>query len=215
MRVEAGHPVLTIVERVTNEGGEPLEYMWTHHPTFGPPFLGPACRIDTDARLVRADDRFDGPFNPVAPSTAGTWPYLPARDGGQLDLSRAPDPSTPRHLLAYLGNFDRGWYAVTNPELGVGFGLTWPATVLPYAWLWQEAHASTGYPWYGNTYGMALEPSTSFPGQGLVNVMEKTRTHRTLPPGGSESLALRAVVYDSVGGVKTMGEDGTVEASDG
>ena len=63
MRVEAGAPALLLREQITNEGGEPIDYMWGHHPSYGPPFLSDACRIDIGARVLRADDSFDGPYN--------------------------------------------------------------------------------------------------------------------------------------------------------
>jgi len=61
MRVEASRPVLLLRERITNECGEPIDYMWGHHPSYGPPFLSDACRIDIGARTLRADDSYDGP----------------------------------------------------------------------------------------------------------------------------------------------------------
>jgi hypothetical protein len=74
MRVEVGTPVLLLREQITNEGGEPIDYMWGHHPGYGPPFLSDACRIDIGARALRADDIFDGPYNPLAPGRRYDWP---------------------------------------------------------------------------------------------------------------------------------------------
>ena len=55
-------------------------------------------------------------------------------------------------------------------------GLVWPKAVFPYAWFWQEMHASPGFPWYGEVYVMAIEPFTSMPGHGLTRVMEDRDT---------------------------------------
>jgi galactose mutarotase-like enzyme len=91
MRVGAGKPVLSLRERVTNEGGEPVDYMWSHHPAFGAPFLSGACRIDTNARTLIADDLYDSPVSPLAPGERYAWP-TGGRDGEEVDLSRVPGP---------------------------------------------------------------------------------------------------------------------------
>lgn len=209
MRVEAGRPMLTFLERVGNEGREPVDYLWGHHPAYGAPFLSEACRIDTAAQSLRADDAYDGPHNPLELDRTYRWPEVDS-ENSRLDLSHVPGEETPRQLLAYLGGFKSGWYAITNAELGFGVGLVWPAEVLPYAWLWQEMHASPGYPWYQNAYVMAIEPNTSFPAQGLVAAMAKTGTHRTLEPGEFAELEFGAVFYESSTGVARIESDGVV-----
>jgi hypothetical protein len=215
MRVEAGRPVLLLRERVTNEGGEGLDYMWGHHPAYGAPFLGGSCRIDVGARRLRADERYDSPVNPLVPDAHLIWP-MAERDGRSADLSRVPDERTPQTLLAYFEfEEETAWYGITNTEQGFGVGLVWPAAAFPYAWFWQELHASPGFPWYKGAYVMAIEPSTSIPGQGLVTMMEKTGLHRTLAPGESAEAELRAVFYDSSNGITRIEPDGTVVQREG
>jgi Domain of unknown function (DUF4432) len=209
MRVEPGQPVLTVHEKITNDGGEEMEYMWGHHPSFGPDFLSEACRIDVGARKVLADDEFDGPYNPLEPKRDYDWPNV-ERDGKTTDMSVVPGRDTPRHILAYFHDFESAWYGITNTELGFGVGLVWPKEVFPYAWFWQEMNASTGYPWYKRAYIMAIEPFTSYPGQGLTTVMEKTGTQRLLKPGESTEVELRAVFYKSSTGVRNIASDGAV-----
>src|SRR5699024_1909951 len=117
---------------------------------------------------------------------------------------------TPRDTLGYLKDFESGWYGITNTALGFGVGLVWDAAMFPYAWYWQEMNASGGYPWYKAAYVMAIEPASSIPGQGLVNVMEKTQTHRTIAAGASEETELRAVFYETGSGINGIAPDGTV-----
>jgi hypothetical protein len=105
MRVEAGTPVLLLREQITNEGGEPIDYMWGHHPGYGPPFLSDACRIDIGARALRADDSFDGPYNPLAPDRHYDWP-IGEREGVSADLSVVPGQTVPRHLLGSVRQAD-------------------------------------------------------------------------------------------------------------
>jgi hypothetical protein len=209
MRVEAGLPQLIIQERITNEGGEPMDYMWGHHPAYGSPFLSEACRIDTGATAFRADDTYPGTANPLTPGASYTWP-IAAKDGAEVDMSQVPGPAEPRDILAYFEEFESGWYGITNTHLGVGVGLVWPREVFPYAWFWQEMYGSVGFPWYKSVYVMAIEPFTTFPGQGLVTAMEKTGSHCTLDPGKSVEVELRAVFYESKTGIKRIEADGTV-----
>ena len=179
--------------------------MWSHHPAYGAPFLSEHCVIDTDARNLLADDEYIGAANPLAPGQSQPWPRF-----GELDMSRVPAPDQPRDLLAYLTDFETGWYAITNTELGFGIGLSWDASVFPYAWFWQELNSSPGFPFYQNSYVIAIEPASSIPGQGLTAVMEKTGAHLTLQPGEAREVALKAVFFESQAGVTSIDGDGKV-----
>lgn len=196
---------LHISGRITNHAGEPMDYMWSHHPAYGAPFLSDACRIDTGARALQADEGYTGTANPLALNTRYDWP-----DADGVDMSRVPGAAVQRDTLAYLTDFESGWYAITNTELGFGVGLAWPLEAFPYAWYWQEINASAGFPFYQNCYVMAIEPATSIPGHGLVHVMETSGLHRTLPPGASAESALTVVFYDSTAGVTAIDPDGNV-----
>lgn len=213
LRVTPGRPVLQIQERITNQGWEPVAYMWGHHPAFGAPFLSGACRIDTNARRLTADDAvYEGALNPLAPGQSIAWPQV-AGNGG-TDLSRVPGEETPRRTMAYLSEFsgDAGWYGITNRDLGCGVGLVWPTAVFPYAWFWQEMYATPGFPWYQGVYVMAIEPFTSYPA-GLTTVIEKTGTHRMLEPGATAEAELSAVFYEATAGISGIAPDGTVTVS--
>jgi galactose mutarotase-like enzyme len=200
---------LALEERVTNEGNETLAAMWSHHPCLGAPFLSPSCLLDTDARSVRADMSYDTPGGRLRPGGAWSWPMAEARDGGAVDLRLMPASGD---TFAYLGDFEEGWCAITNPDLGFGLAFSWPAATFPHAWLWQELHSSRGFPFYGAAYTMALEPASSVPGLGLVHVMEQTGTHLTLAPGEHLDFHLRATLYAApcAGGVEHVSRDGTV-----
>jgi len=209
MSLHSGQPSLLIEETLTNEGAEPMRFMWGHHPAYGAPFISDACRVDVGARRLVDDGIFPGPENPLAPGQGYAWP-LAERDGVQVDMSRVPAPDAVRYLDAYFADFISGWYTITNTELGFGIGLAWPAEVFPYAWFWQEMHAQSGFPWYKSCYVMAIEPFTSIPGAGLVGVMGDTGTHRTLAPGASVEADLVAVFYETTGRVARINRDGTV-----
>jgi Domain of unknown function (DUF4432) len=205
MRVESGKPVLTFREKITNEGGEDMDYMWSHHPAFGAPFISEQCRVDVGARKLLSDDGYTGNANPLKLNTEYAWSMAEG-----VDMSQVPGQDTPRNTLAYFKDFEDAWFAITNTERGFGVGMVWDKALFPYAWYWQEMYASPGYPWYKGVYVMAIEPASSIPGQGLVNVMDKTQSHRSLKAGESAEFEIRAVFYESSIGVQKIEKDGLV-----
>jgi hypothetical protein len=112
--------------------------------------------------------------------------------------------------MAYFMDFSAGWYALTNTELGFGVGLAWPREVYPYAWFWQEMHATPAFPWNREAYVMALEPFTSIPGRGLAEVARTTGTQRRLAAGATAAVDLTATFFESRTGVEHIAADGSV-----
>lgn len=205
MRLEAGSPILHIRERISNHAGEAMDCMWSHHPAFGAPFLSEHCVIDTDARILLADEQYVGAANPLTLDREYAWPLA-----GDLDLTKIPPPHQPRDLLGYLKDFKTGWYSITNTALGFGIGFTWDINVFPYAWFWQELNSSPGFPFYKCSYVIAIEPASSIPGHGLSAVMEKTGSHLTLQPGESREVEIKVVFFESRAGVKHIDDAGNV-----
>jgi hypothetical protein len=187
-----------------------LDYMWGHHPTFGAPLIGPASCIDTGARWFSTDDEFEPIGTDLAKARRYAWPTAETVSG-PVDLSGIPATGQRRALLGYLGGFETGWLAVSNRDLGLGLAVSWPADILPYAWMWQNLEAIDDYPWYGSGYAVAIEPFSSYPGQGLATVMEKTATHRSIEPGASEAIRLTATVFRSQAGVHHVMPSGQVQ----
>ena len=188
-----------------------MDYMWGHHPAYGAPFIGDQTVIDTNATSVTADDELDSPGKSLDPG--GTWSWSNgSREGASVDLRRIPGPGAGRATLAYLHDFadETAWYGLTNMERGIGAGLAWRRDEFPCAWFWQELNASPGYPWYKGVYVMAIEPNTSFPGQGLTRMMEKTGMHRSLDPGESATIEIVAAMYESTTGIDGIALDGSV-----
>ena len=181
---------VVVEERVTNEGGSPLDYMWVHHPAFGAPLVAPGARIRTSATTILADALLDGPANPLEPGSSHAWPLVTTREGRQLDLSVVPDAAPGRQLLGYLSGFEEGSVSIENDTLGFACTLSWQLDVFPYAWLWQELRGTAGRPWFGDAYALAIEPATSYPASGLGEIVATTGTHRVLPAGASASTEL-------------------------
>ena len=186
---------LRLVEQVTNLAGEAMDFVWGHHPAYGAPFLSEHLRLHTNARSVYTDPNYDNEFCRAVPGTRTPWPFAQGKDGQPLDLREFASQSERRFFMGYLSDFDGApWYALLNRQLKLGIGVTWSADVFKHLWFWQEMHASAGFPFYRRTYTMALEPHTSYP-HGLVNVMNTTRTHRTLMPGESLDAELTFAMF--------------------
>jgi hypothetical protein len=160
MILESGEPMLQIREKLMNVGDEAMEFMWAHHPAFGWPFLEEGCQIDLPPCEVVV-------LGSEAPSTSrlveqqAEWPHVKGKSGSIVDLSRMPAPEAKAHDLAFLRGFAPGTYSITNPGSGLSFRLAWENKVFPYLWYWQVTRGAFGYPWYGTTYNLALEPHSS------------------------------------------------------
>jgi hypothetical protein len=53
-----------------------------------------------------------------------------------------------------------GGFAIRNPRTRLEAVLEWDTEVLPYASAWQEHNRSQGFPWWGTTNTIALEPAS-------------------------------------------------------
>lgn len=154
--------VLRLTETVTNDAPDPRTVAWLHHPALGAPFLEEGCRLTTGARTVIADPEAPGTL--LAAGSRHAWPIVHAVDGAEVDLRRVPGPGERREVFAALTDFASPFAAVVNPRRGLGVGLRWSADVFPHAWLWQEVHATTGFPWFRRAYVLAVEPSSVLSG---------------------------------------------------
>lgn len=215
--LDARRPVLHVWERITNEGAQPLPYMWGHHPAFGAPFLDGGCRIDVPAATYLAHDPQDATRTQVAPGRTSEWPHVAGVDGETVDLSVVPGPDARVANLGYLLDLADGWYALSNDHLGLGVGLAWPREVFPCVWLWQELRGTRGYPWHGAVYVMGVEPHSSYPGSGLTEAV-KQGTAPVLEAGASIEATITCAVFQTQGRVRRISPAGDVvfeESTDG
>ena len=208
-RVAVSGPVLSIEETVTNTSPDPIEIMWSHHPAFGAPLIGPSTRIYTSATTITADASDAGAD--LQPSARGDWPHpVPPAGREPADFSRIP--TAPRATLAYLGDFaGAGWYAMVNPEIELGVGLRWDAELFPHAWYWQELRASGGAPWWGEVYGTAIEPASTIPGHGIAHAKSVGANLVQLAGGEARSTRVEATTFVPHGRVRLVGPGGTVD----
>jgi hypothetical protein len=206
---ELDGPVLRLTETVTNESADELEVMWSHHPAFGAPFLEAGCLLAAGCTSVLADDEAPGTL--LAPGSRHAWPHATAGDGRPLDLTAIPGPGDPRAILAYLGDFTSGYFAITNPRLRLGFGLRWPLEVFGQAWLWQEVMSGQGWPWYRRAYAVAVEPATTIPGHGMSTARAKGQAGIGFAGGQARQVVLEAVLFEGTTAVTGIAAGGRVQ----
>lgn len=156
--------VLRVEDTVTNAGDAPRSVAWVQHVGFGAPLLAEGSRLHLPSCTVRADPQAPGTL--LAPDSTHPWPWATSAAGGSLDLRELPGPHRPREVFAALTDLAAGWCAVTNPERGVGVSLRWDVDRFPYAWLWQEMHATSSFPWFGRAYVLGIEPANVLPDHG-------------------------------------------------
>lgn len=209
MVLRAGQKHLEITEQITNLAEEEMAYMWGHHPAFGAPFLDEGTLIHLPERCWIESQEKETAQARMPPGTRSEWPYMKGRNGETLDLSILPPRNERSADLAFIGGFAEGWYGITNPKLGLGFGMVWPADIFPYMWFWQELRGSFGYPWYGANYVAAIEPFSSYDASGLANCIRKG-TARSLKPKEQVRATLLAVCYESEKGITRIDTNGNV-----
>lgn len=181
-------PSVTLDERVVNTSPDPVAFRWVHHPAFGTPFIDGDAYWETDARTVVTDS--DSPGALLPPNMLTSFPVTADSSGDRVDLSRLPPPEHGRAIFAALTDFGDGAARIVSPNAGFAMTLAWDTTVFPYAWFWQECHATRGFPWFRRAYVAAVEPANVLPGEGTVGPLRRGVT-TPLPGHGEITTQLR------------------------
>jgi len=201
-------PALNMKESITNESAETMECTWGHHPALGGGFLDETCRLHVPACRVRTLDDYVSTNSRLEKAQDMPWPHVRGRKGEMIDLSVIPPPSVRSHDMAYLHDFNRGWYAITNASKQIGFGMAWDHAVFKHLWFWQVFRGWSGYPWYGMSYNIGLEPCTSYP-PSLTKAIDHG-TQLRLDPGESLETQLCATVFRDLKTVEEITLNGEV-----
>jgi len=211
LTLPADEPALRVEESVTNEGDLELEYVWQQHLALGRPLIGPGARLDVPAAtgVVEAYGP-DHENNRLAGGETFDWPTAPGVDG-EVDLREFPPEDATIHDVAYATDLDEGWFAVTNPDLDVGFGFTFPTDPFECLWYWQPFGGYAESPYFNRNYNVGLEPTTAYPSGDVPDAQRETGTMDTLAPGETATAAYTAVTYHGVESVSHVSPDGAVE----
>lgn len=209
LSLEAASPTMVMTETLHNVGVEPVPLSYGHHIAFGAPFLSPDCVIDLPGGTVLGQPELFHERNRLTPGFTSTWPTAPARDGSEVDLRTIPPQESGHYDMAYITDMPEGWYAVTNRASGVGIAVTYPVETFRYLWYWQVFGGGTGYPWWGQTYNIGLEPVTSWP-NGDFEEQLANRTAWSLDAGQQQISEIRLTAYYGRTGVQAVRTDGSV-----
>lgn len=210
LTLTSGSPVLEIDETLVNEGEEPAHCVWGEHIALGPPFLSEDCVIDLPGGLVINHPTEFHPNNRLEPGLRRPWPMIESKDGSAVDLSRVPPKSIRAYDQSYITDMPDGWYAITNQRIGLGWGVLFPQEVFRYLWYWQSLGGGYGYPWYGRTYNVGLEPFTSYANEGLDSAIQNG-TALLVEPGQRIEVSLKAIAYTGSERVERINLDGSVD----
>ncbi|MEW5976234.1 MAG: DUF4432 family protein [Acidobacteriota bacterium] len=209
LRMKQGAAALEIEERITNEGAEPMEFMWGHHPAFGAPFLDEHCRLYTPATRVETAHALPACQKLQPEKRFDSFPVIQNNDGQEFDVSRMWPASAGFSHLSYLVGLADAWYCLVNQKTHLGFALKWDLSTFPYLWLWQEFGGTRGYPWWGCGYCTGIEPHSSIPGLGLQKAIERG-TQKRLAVGESITTRLCASLFRAEGEPRSVNDEGHV-----
>jgi galactose mutarotase-like enzyme len=205
MRLESDKATLFMDEAVVNESPVEVAFMWGHHPAYGEPFLGPACRIYTPPCEVLVDEGV-GQQSRLPPGARFRWPMGLGRDGAAVDISRICPRQARIDEMYYLFDLAEPWYAVSNEELGLSLGLAWTGSAFRCLWYWASLGGGFGWPSWGRFYTIALEPMSSYPA-----ILTKAVEHGTelrLAPEASITERLTVSVAEVGGGIAGVDLEG-------
>ena len=214
LTLPADESVLRVEESVTNDGGVELEYVWQQHLALGSPLIGPGATLDVPAATGVVDDYgLDHENNRLVGGETFDWPTAPGLDG-EVDLRTSfPPEDATIHDVAYATDLEEGWYAVTNPDLDLGFGFTFPTNPFECVWYWQPFGGYAESPYFNRNYNVGLEPTTAYPSGDLPDAQRENGTMKTLAPGETIEASFAAVTYHGIDSVSSIGLDGAVDGA--
>lgn len=213
MELRSDKPVLFIEEELTNTSGEDLSFLWGHHVTFGDAFINENCVINLPDCTVVKRSKYDTDASRIAPEGKGALHNFPGRSGGHVDLSKMLPRQSGHGEMLFVEGLKGHWYAVTDKEKKVGFGLAWDEGMFRDLWFCEEFDGNRQYPFYGNTYFLALEPQVSNT-PALSDAIDDG-TAKVLNAGGIVKTWLTAVVYHTDKDIVKVQRDGKVDYADG
>jgi hypothetical protein len=160
MRLDPDARRLELDETVSNRSGEPVELVWGHHCVLGAPLVGAGATLEVAAGTIVTIPELWEDTARLQPGQRSAWPIARGRDGGDVDLSHVPGPEAGSHDDVYLTDLAEGRAEVRNAALGLGFRLTWDASVFRWMITWQPYGGAHAMPLQG-AYALGIEPWVS------------------------------------------------------
>jgi len=194
--LRAGESLARLHYSYANQGPKPIQFVWNIHP---PMTISTATRLDLPARRGFLEAWGNDQF---AAGLEYEWPYAIDRKGRTVDLRTIPPPSEAIADFHYLPDVAEGWYAVTDTEKQVGFGMVFPISVLPHLWLFRTIGGWRGL----NT--LIVEISSGYPTD--LRDAIKGGHCGVVAPGEAMHAEVLAVAYSGMAGVERIESDGKV-----
>lgn len=213
MTLKSGDAKLYITETIKNEGYSKIYFNWTHHPTFGGPFLNNSTVIDipdNEVKFILTPEN-EGKYGEINDEKV-RWPILKGYSGENIDFSKSPTVAGGNNSIdeICLRPLKDSWYAITDISKKAGFGMKWDNKIFPYIWIWRMY--GKGYsksPWFGRVYCMALELCSSMSPIGLDETI-KNKTAIILNPQEEIKTSFMAVAYNKDKRVDNITNNGDV-----
>jgi hypothetical protein len=194
--LQRGDPFCTVQYRLTNLGRQPVDFLWNIHPAMA---ISPTTRLDLRARRGIVEkwgtDHFEG-------GSEYDWPYAIDRSGKRVDLRQVHPPESALADHHYLPDVLEGWYAVTDTQARVGFGLVFPTSVFPHLWLFRT------FGGWRKLYTLILEASNGYPND--LAIARQTGRCGHLEPSQTIEAEVKAIAYSGHAAVERIEPDGTV-----
>jgi hypothetical protein len=105
----------------------------------------------------------------------------------------------------YLPNVSSGWFAVTDAEAQVGFGIIFPTDVIPHLALFRSVGG-----WRGQ-HLVSVEPSVGYPYD--LAIAKETGNVGHIEAGATLEATIKAIAYGGVEAVERIEPDGSVVAT--
>lgn len=212
LTLDATSAVLRVAESVINDSDQAVPLSYGQHIALGAPLLAEAARVALPGGTVHVTSAPQDDSHRLLPGAVAPWPFVPDRYGGQVDLRLVPPPGSGYLDLAFVSDLPAPWYCVTNADRGMGVAVRWSEHVYPHLWYWQVFSGGQGYPWWGRTYNIGLEPFTSATNGGL-EAAARDGSLRTLLPRERVDLDMTVSVFAAQGDVVDVLPDGQVRLS--
>jgi hypothetical protein len=163
-------------ERVTNLLAIDRPIAWQQHVTLGDPFVQRGVtRLDMPVSESMVFPEDAGPAELVQPGATFTWPDVPAKQGGTLDMRRYPGGGPTSALTGHLlrANRDAAYFQAWNADLRTIVGYAWRRADYPWICLWEENSGRTIPPWNGRTTTWGVEFGVSPFAEGRRAMVER------------------------------------------
>lgn len=196
LTLRAHEPLLHIAASITNEGTEPLNFLWKLHPALA---ITPDSRIDLPARQIEIDPGFRARLGGLA---SFAWPHATLATGERIDMRRVPGPDAQTCDFYYAVELDDGWCALTDTSAQAGFGLVFDKTVFRTVWVFGA------YGGWRGLYTTILEPCSGYPYRLDEAIARGTASQ--ISPGATLHTELTAVIYHGVDHVERLTRAGEV-----